>query len=203
MINKNPVDGSLPSKAIFLRFGDFLKLFYKRPMGKFFAPAFLFAFFLSGPLFAAESPSIGVLKVFPANNPWHWDVSSNELHPNSDNFINSIGAGANLHPDFGTVWNGAPIGIPYALVDGKEPKIPVTYTAYGDESDPGPFPIPLNAPIEGGPSATGDRHAKFPVKLFLFIFIIEKSPVLYLGLGSRNKRKFLNENRIIENYPKN
>jgi hypothetical protein len=27
-----------------------------------------------------------------------------------------------------------------------------------DESDPGPYPIPPNAPIEGGPNGSGDRH---------------------------------------------
>src|SRR5207302_924115 len=62
-----------------------------------------------------------------------------------------------LHPDFGTVYQGAPSGIPYVIVDGKQKKVPVTFT-YGDESDPGPYPVPADAPIEGGPKAKGDRH---------------------------------------------
>lgn len=105
-----------------------------------------------------ESPSIGNLKVFPDDNPWNWDVTSHSVHPNSDNFIESIGGHNPLHPDFGTVWNDAPNGIPYIVVNNDQPMIPIVYTAYGDESDPGPFPIPLNSQIEGGPNANGDRH---------------------------------------------
>lgn len=63
----------------------------------------------------------------------------------------------NLHPDFGTVWQGAPIGIPYVVVPGELPRVSVTFE-YADESDPGPYPIPPDAPIEGGPGGTGDRH---------------------------------------------
>lgn len=98
-------------------------------------------------------------QVFPADNPWNRDVSSAPVHPDSSAFIASIGADTGLHPDFGTVWNGAPNGIPYVLVDGAtQARVPITFTAYGNESDPGPYPIPTNAPIEGGPSGTGDRH---------------------------------------------
>ena len=66
-------------------------------------------------------------------------------------------------PDFGTVWDGAPNGIPYVLVGGTQPKVPVSFD-YADESDPGPYPIPANAPIEGGPNVDRrparhrDRH---------------------------------------------
>ena len=80
------------------------------------------------------------------------------VDPNSANLIASIGLNTGLHPDFGTVYNGAPNGIPYIVVSGTQPRVPINYTAYGDESDPGPYPVPPNAPIEGGPSSTGDRH---------------------------------------------
>ena len=65
-----------------------------------------------------------------------------------------------LHPDFGTVWEGARIGIPYIVVPGTQPKVPIHFTDYGDESDPGPYPVPPDAPVEGagGPYADGDRH---------------------------------------------
>ena len=64
-----------------------------------------------------------------------------------------------LHPDFGTVWEGARIGIPYVVVPGTQPKVPISF-AYPDESDHGPYPIPPDAPVEGagGPYADGDRH---------------------------------------------
>lgn len=109
-------------------------------------------------LIADESPNIGTLQVFPADNAWNWDISGYEVHPNSDNFIDSIGSYTNLHPDFGSYWQGSPIGIPYVVVNGSQPLIDIVYTQYGDESDPGPFPIPLDAPIEGGQDSDGDRH---------------------------------------------
>ena len=97
-------------------------------------------------------------QLFPPDNAWNEDVSISPVDPNSDNIIAGIGANTNLHPDFGTVWNGAPNGIPYIVVSGSQPKVPLNWTAYGDESDPGPYPIPADAPIEGGPNSNGDRH---------------------------------------------
>jgi hypothetical protein len=101
---------------------------------------------------------LGDCRIFPPDNPWNQDVSQLELHPDSDAFIDSIGRNQALHPDFGTEWEGAPIGIPYVTVDSSHPMVPVEYTAYGNESDPGPFPVPADAPVEGGPSSDGDRH---------------------------------------------
>jgi hypothetical protein len=95
--------------------------------------------------------------LFPSDNPWNTDVSAYPVHRDSDTFIDSIGRRTGLHPDFGTVYDGAPIGIPYVIVPGDQATVPVTFR-YGDESDPGPYPIPPDAPIEGGPDATGDRH---------------------------------------------
>ena len=96
---------------------------------------------------------------FPADNPWNTDISGAEVDPNSANLIASIGNDKGLYRDFGSgTWDGAPIGIPYLVVSGQEPRLPIVYQAYGDESDPGPFPIPLNAPVEGAPNTGGDRH---------------------------------------------
>jgi hypothetical protein len=102
--------------------------------------------------------SLNGRRVFPADNPWNQDVSNEPVDPNSANLIAGMGLGTSLHPDFGTVWNGAPNGIPYVVVSGAQAKVPITFTAYGDESDPGPYPVPSDAPVEGGPSGTGDRH---------------------------------------------
>lgn len=101
--------------------------------------------------------SIAGKQVFPADNPWNTDISSQPVDPNSDNLIASIGLSTGLHADFGTVWNGAPNGIPYVVVSGAQPLVPVSFD-YAGESDPGPYPVPANVPIEGGPSGTGDRH---------------------------------------------
>src|SRR4029453_641490 len=80
------------------------------------------------------------------------------VDPNSDNLIASIGLSTGLHPDFGTVWNGAPNGIPYVVVPGTQPRVPILFTLYPSESDAGPYPVPSDAPIEGGPNGNGDRH---------------------------------------------
>ncbi len=97
---------------------------------------------------------------FPIDNAWNRDVSADPVDPNSAAIIASIGAGTGLHPDFGAgLYAGSPIGIPYSVVASSvQPKVPVTFTAYGGESDPGPMPIPASAPVEGGNASTGDRH---------------------------------------------
>ncbi len=94
----------------------------------------------------------------PADSFWHADVSGLPVLPQSGAWISSMGSSAGLKADFGSgLWDGGPIGIPYTTVPGNQPKVPVSFD-YDDESDPGPYPIPPDAPIEGGPSSTGDRH---------------------------------------------
>ena len=102
-------------------------------------------------------PTIGGCAVFPSDNPWNTPIADLAIHPDSNAIIARIQAigGQRLHPDFGENPN---YGIPYAVVDGQQPDVPIVYEAFGDESDPGPFPIPLDAPIEGGATAGGDRH---------------------------------------------
>ncbi|MBL8987643.1 MAG: hypothetical protein JNJ80_15325, partial [Gemmatimonadetes bacterium] len=95
--------------------------------------------------------------LFPADNPWNQPVDTAQVDPNSATIIASIGATKAFHPDFGANWNGGPFGIPYIVVAGNQTRVPVTFD-YFDESDPGPYPIPPNAPIEGGASSSGDRH---------------------------------------------
>jgi hypothetical protein len=102
---------------------------------------------------ATESTAIGNLQIFPADNPWNTDISNEATDPNSDNIIAGIGNEVHLHPDFGTVWENAPIGIPYNLV-GKNQSLVTIKFQYVSESDPGPYPIPPDALIESG----SDRH---------------------------------------------
>lgn len=107
-------------------------------------------------------PAIAGCDVFPADNVWNTPVDTLPLDPNSAAYVETIGADAPVHPDFGAgEWppgSGAPIGIPYVDVPGDQPPVPVTFSPYGEESDPGPYPIPPDAPIEGGPDSDGDRH---------------------------------------------
>lgn len=111
----------------------------------------------TGPETPSSPPPLPSRSVFPAGNPWNRDVSQDPVDPNSDSLIASCGATSELHPDFGTVYDGAPWGIPFVTVAGSQRRVPVSFD-YADESDPGPYPIPPDAPIEGGPAATGDRH---------------------------------------------
>ena len=97
-------------------------------------------------------------QVFPYDNAWNQDVSNSPVDPNSANIIANIGLTTGLHPDFGTVWDGAPNGIPYVVVAGNQAAVPIAFTAFGSQSDPGPYPVPASAPVEGGPNGTGDRH---------------------------------------------
>jgi hypothetical protein len=120
---------------------------------------------------AGPYPNLGGCSVFPdprpslpANAPslpnqaaWNQDISKAPAAPGSAAtiaYINSQG-GDHLHPDFGSP---RAYGFPYAVVDAGQRKLPIRYTAYGDESDRGPLPIPLNAPVEGGKRSDGDRH---------------------------------------------
>ena len=107
---------------------------------------------------AAGTPDLGVgaslngRQVFPADNPWNQRVDSLPLNPNSDAIINHIGRSSPLHPDFGS---DPTYGIPYIVVSGSTPTITVPFLEYPDESDPGPYPVPDNTPIESG----SDAHA--------------------------------------------
>jgi hypothetical protein len=103
-------------------------------------------------------PHINGCQIFPADNSWNWDVSQFPLLPQSAQYITSIGSSKGIHPDFGGASSGNSWGIPYTVVPKSQPAIPIHFTAYGSESDPGPYPIPNNAAIEGGSSSTGDRH---------------------------------------------
>jgi hypothetical protein len=94
----------------------------------------------------------------PADNVWHAPVTSLPVLPSSAQYVARIGTDAGVKADFGSgVWDGGPIGIPVTYVSGGRRPVPVTF-GYGDESDPGPYPIPANAAVEGGANSDGDRH---------------------------------------------
>jgi hypothetical protein len=96
--------------------------------------------------------------LLPPDNVWHADVSKLPVLAHSTQYIDAIGAGSPLHPDFGSGrYAGEPIGIPDNVVPGTQPPVPVRFT-YRSQSDPGPYPVPPDAKIEGGPKSTGDRH---------------------------------------------
>ena len=112
----------------------------------------------SGPDLGSNT-SLHGYRPFPDDNAWNTPVDKLPVDAKSQTFIKSIGADKPLHPDFGAPYEGAPLGIPYVVVAGTQPKVSLSFE-YADESDPGPYPIPPDAPIEGGAKAAadGDRH---------------------------------------------
>ncbi len=105
-------------------------------------------------------PDLGVVadlrgfRPFPEDNEWNKDISAMPVDPRSDAIINRIGRSVHVVPDFASEME---YGIPYVVVSGDDTRFPVVFE-YEDESDPGPYPIPLDAPIEGGRESEGDRH---------------------------------------------
>jgi hypothetical protein len=95
--------------------------------------------------------SIAGCPLFPPDNPWRRNIAHDPVSAHSAAWVASVGTRAFLHPDFGA---NPSYGIPYAVVPAGQPKVKIAFNAYGDESDPGPYPIPANARVEGG----GDRH---------------------------------------------
>jgi len=102
-----------------------------------------------------ETASLNGFVPFTSSNLWNTDISSAPVDPNSGTIITNWVGSVNVHPDWGT---DPTYGIPYVVVNGSQSLVNVNLQAYGDESDPGPMPVPGNAPIEGGSSSTGDRH---------------------------------------------
>ena len=103
---------------------------------------------------AAAPPSIGGCQIFPADNVWNTRIDSLPVHFRSDAWVSSIGASTGLKADFGSgLWEGYPIGIPYTTAPGSQPAVNISFE-FDDESDPGQYRMPTDAPIEGG----GDRH---------------------------------------------
>lgn len=102
-------------------------------------------------------PTVGGCDVFPGDNAWNTPIEDAPVRADSDAIVARIQAigGDRLHPDFG---ENPLYGIPYVVVPPTQPVVPITYVAYGDESDAGPFPVPLDAPVEGGTGSDGDRH---------------------------------------------
>jgi len=101
--------------------------------------------------------NLGGVRLLPGDSPWHKDISGVAVDSRSEAILARIGLDKPLHADFGGEWQGVPMGIPYVVVGSEQKKVPVTFE-YADESDPGPYPIPPDAPIEGGANGDGDRH---------------------------------------------
>lgn len=97
--------------------------------------------------------SLGGARPFPDDNPWNLDISRMPVDPEGEKYIASIGADAALHPDFGRAYAGKTWGLPYRVVSGDQPRVPIRFSN-AEESDHGYYPLPPDAPVE----ESGDRH---------------------------------------------
>jgi len=111
------------------------------------------------------------MALFPKTNPWNTRIDKASVDSNSKKLIKSISG--KLHPDFGANWNGGPFGISYVVVSGSQAKVPVEF-GWAGESDKGPYPIPANAPIEGGANSDGDRH----------VLVLDRDTALLYEMGN-------------------
>ena len=111
---------------------------------------------------SAKPSDILSMTIFPADNAWNQDISALAVDPASSQILAPYSS-SGVKADFGSgLWDNAPIGIPFVVVCGSQQKVPIIFRSngydgnYGDESDPGPYPVPLNAPVEG--NGQGDSH---------------------------------------------
>ena len=108
----------------------------------------------AGAATAPRLPGAPKCPLFPATNVWNKRVDTLPVAANSQAVLSTIGLDTGLHPDFGTVWDGHPNGIPYNVANKKTKRYRVSFD-YASESDKGPYPIPAGVKIEAG----SDRHA--------------------------------------------
>ncbi len=128
-----------------------------------------------------QTASLGGFVPFTGSSLWNADVSGAAIDPNSASLMSNWVGSVNVHPDFGT---DPTYGIPYVVVNGSQNFVKVNLGAYGDESDPGPMPVPANAPIEGGSGSSGDRHVLVLDNSNCFLYELYNSSVN--GDGSWN-----------------
>jgi PKD repeat protein len=125
------------------------------PAGFFFRVGLLVVLILVA---GVQGSPVGGTAIFPADHIWNVPIDRLPVDTRSADYLGTIGTTRNLHPDFGAgLYEGAPMGIPYNIVDSSVPKQAVAFD-YDDESDPGPYPVPANPLIEGGGGSDGDRH---------------------------------------------
>jgi hypothetical protein len=103
---------------------------------------------------------LAAMQIFPASSAWHEDISARPVHPDSAAMIAHVGADGHL---------ACNLDMAFVIVPPGQPLVPVKLVDYPDESDPGPYPVPAEAPIEGWPldgrelaeaqrNGDGDRH---------------------------------------------
>jgi hypothetical protein len=108
---------------------------------------------------ATTVPGASNCKLFPADNVWNTNISKLRVDSHSAAWLASMdSASTYLHPDFGPDPGGYPYGIPVTIVTNSQPLVHIRFQ-YASESSRGGYPLGPHTLIEGGPHASGDRHA--------------------------------------------
>src|SRR5947208_2278948 len=94
---------------------------------------------------------LAAMQVFPADSAWNEDISRRPTLTNSDAMIAQISGDLLSTRRTLRAFNE----MNFALIPDAQPLVPINFTLYGDESDPSPYPIPSNLPVETWPSGTG------------------------------------------------
>lgn len=93
------------------------------------------------------------LQIFPPDHPWNQDVSGLPVHKASAAMIAGIGADKPLQYN---------LDMNFIIVPADQKRVEVKILDYPDESDPGPFPLPDNAPIENWPLHRNENTKALP-----------------------------------------
>jgi hypothetical protein len=96
---------------------------------------------------------LAALQVFPPDNAWNQDISSLPVHRDSAKMVAGIGADKPLQYN---------LDMGFIIVPPNQKRVPVKLLDYPAESDPGPYPVPDNAPIENWPMQRNEDTKALP-----------------------------------------
>ncbi len=94
---------------------------------------------------------VSAMQIFPVTNAWNEDISKRPLLSNSDAMITQITSDLSSSRRALRAFTE----MNYVLVPDNQPGVPIDFFNYLDESEPSPYPIPTNLPIETWPVETG------------------------------------------------
>ncbi len=126
---------------------------------------------------AGSGPHIAGCPILPADNVWNTPIDTLKKDKHSDDYVQRMGPALPLHPNFGSDPTN---GIPITIIKSNRARLPISFT-YGDESDPGHYPTPEGALVEGGWNSPqdADRH----------ILMVDEDRCLLTELGGMIKQK--------------
>ena len=97
---------------------------------------------------------MSTLQIFPRDNGWNEDISRRPVLANSaamlQLIITNLASGGTGRTNLRAFQE-----MNFVLVPDNQPLRPMNLVTYSNQSDPPPYPIPTNMPVEGWPTETG------------------------------------------------